>query len=221
MRIDFLKIFTPNPDSQLRFYEEVLELPVKKLSEDVFKVEIGYSTLEFVKDEDAKPYHIAFHIPPHQEKEALVWLEERLEILPDAHEKIIDFPAWQAKSLYFYDRDNNILEFISRSHLFETSSEEFSAESILGISEIGLATSNVEENFNFLNTNFGLTKFSGDYERFCATGDDEGLFIIIDKDQKDWIPTGDKAFAAPFEIKISVQNAIFGASYKDEKLRLL
>ncbi len=221
MKIEFLKLFTPNPVAQFRFYEEVLELPVKWLSKDAFKVETGYSILEFEKGPDAKPYHIAFHIPAKQEVKALEWLEERLEILPDGDEKIVDFPAWQAKSLYFYDYDKNILEFISRKHLFESASSEFSAASILGISEIGLAVSNVEMNFNFLNKNFGLTKFSGDYERFCAVGDDEGLFITIDKNKKDWIPTGDTAFPAPFEIKISVQNALFGASYKDERLTLL
>lgn len=221
MKIEFLKLYTPNPEAQFSFYGEVLELPVKWLSEDVLRVEAGYSVLEFEKDPNAKPYHIAFHIPAQQEKKALEWLEERVEILPDGAEKIVDFPAWQAKSMYFYDSDENILEFISRKHIFEPASAEFSAESILGISEIGLAICNVEEAFNFLNSNFGLMKFSGDYERFCATGDDEGLFIIIDKNKKDWIPTGDPAFAAPFEIKISVKNALFGASYKDERLTLL
>lgn len=221
MKIEFLKIFTSNPEAQFRFYGEVLGLPVKWLSEDAFRVEIGFSILEFEKDSAAKPYHVAFHIPPQKESEALEWLEERLKVLQDGEDKIVDFPAWQAKSIYFYDRDNNILEFISREHLYEPSSEEFSAESILGISEIGLATTKVEENFNFLNTNFGLTKFSGNYEIFCATGDDEGLFIIIDRNKKDWIPTGDKAFPAAFEIKLSVKNALFAASYRDERLTLL
>ena len=221
MKIEFLKLFTPNPEAQYRFYREVLELPVKWLSKDAFKVDAGYSVLEFVKDPEAKPYHIAFHIPAKQEEKALAWLEERVEILPDGDQKLIDFPAWKAKSMYFYDRDKNIVELISRSHMYEPASDKFSAASIVGISEIGLATSHVQEKFNFLNNNFGLMKFTGDYEHFCATGDDEGLFIIINKEQKDWIPVDDKAFASEFQIKISVKNALFGASYKNERLTLL
>ncbi|NJW51474.1 VOC family protein [Salinimicrobium oceani] len=221
MKIEFLKIYTPQPEAQYRFYKEVLNLPVQWIAKDVFRVEAGYSKLEFAKDEGAKPYHIAFHIPARQETKALNWLEERVEILRDGQDKIMDFPAWQAKSVYFYDHDKNILEFISREHLFESETREFSEAGILGISEIGLATSQVRANFDFLNTHFGLTKFSGDYERFCATGDDMGLFIIINKNEKDWFPVGDKAHASPFEIKIAVKNAIFGASYRDERLTLL
>lgn len=221
MKIEFLKLYTPNPQDQLRFYSEVLGLAVEKISEENFRVKTGFSTLEFEKDKNATPYHIAFHIPAFQEGKALQWLKERVEILPGDGKEIIDFPAWQARSIYFYDKDSNILEFISRKHMYEPVSEDFSSESIVGISEIGLATSNVEENFNFLNSHLGLTKFTGDYERFCATGDDEGLFIIINKEQKDWIPMGDKAYPSPFEIKISVQNAIFGTSFKHERLSLL
>ena len=205
----------------MQFYQEVLQLPVKRFSDASFQVKMGYSILEFQEEGSATPYHVAFHIPALQEGKALTWLEERVEVLKDDNDKIIDFPAWNAKSVYFYDVDKNILEFISRKDHFSPASEEFSAESIAGISEIGLATENVEEKFNFLNKNFGLTKFTGDYEHFCATGDDEGLFIIINKNKKDWIPTGDKAFASPFEIKISVKNALFGAVHQQESLRLL
>lgn len=221
MKIEFLKLFTPNLREQLQFYGEVLELPLKSHSETSFQVQIGYSILEFQQEESATPYHVAFHIPALQEEIALGWLEERVEILKDGDDKIIDFPAWKARSMYFYDASNNILEFISRKGYFLPTSEEFSAESIKGISEIGLATENVEEKFNFLNTHCGLTKFTGDYQHFCATGDDEGLFIVINKAEKDWIPTGDKAFASPFEIKISVKNAIFGCAFENERLRLL
>ena len=221
MKIEFLKLFSSNIQEQFQFYDEVLGLPVKKVSEENFQVKLPQSTLEFQQKENATPYHVAFHIPAGQEEKALAWLEERVEILRDGDQKIIDFPAWKAKSMYFYDKDKNILEFISRSHLYEPASGEFSSEGILGISEIGLATGDVHEKFNFLNDNFGLTKFTGDYEHFCATGDDEGLFIIINKAQKDWIPVGDKAFSSEFDIKISVQNAIFGASYKNERLTLL
>jgi catechol-2,3-dioxygenase len=221
MKIEYLKIFSKNLKKQKQFYRDVLELPVKETSENRFEVRLGFSRLEFEDKPDATPYHLAFHIPPHREEVALRWLEKRTKILPNEGEKIVDFPAWNAKSLYFYDEDKNILEFISRRDFFPSQTGEFSSEEILGISEVGLATNDVRSKFSFLNENFGIEKYSGDYKRFCAVGDDEGLFIVIDKNQKDWIPTGDKAFASPFEIKIFTEKAIFGAVFENERLRLL
>ena len=221
MKIEFLKVYSPNLKEQRNFYSQVLQLPVKEVSETNFSVKIGYSILEFEENPKATPYHIAFHIPPQKIKESANWLRNRVEILPDDGEEIIDFPAWKAKSAYFYDADKNIIEFISRRDLFEPSEEPFSAEQMLGIAEIGLATESVEEKFNFLNSSFGLTKFTGDYQHFCATGDDEGLFIIINRHQKDWIPTGDMAYPSEFEIRAGVKNAIFGAVFRSEKLQLL
>lgn len=221
MKIEYLKIFSQNIEEQKKFYRDVLELPVKETGTNSFRVHIGFSELEIEKKKDATPYHLAFHIPPQREQVALEWLEPRTGILKNESEKIVDFPAWKAKSLYFYDADKNILEFISRRGLYPPKTGEFSEKDILGIAEVGLATNDVEEKFSFLNQNFGLEKYSGDYERFCAVGDDEGLFIIINKDQKDWIPTGDKAYASPFEIKLSVEKALFGGIFKNERLELL
>ena len=221
MKIEYLKIFSQKLEEQKAFYRDVLNLPVKQTSESSFQVQIGFSKLEIEEQKDATPYHVAFHIPQQREKAALEWLESKTPILEHEGDKIVDFPTWKAKSLYFYDADKNILEFISRSDLYPAKSEKFSFEEILGISEVGLATNDVENKFTFLNQNFGLKKYSGDYERFCAVGDDEGLFITINKEMKDWIPTGDKAYASPFEIKISVEKALFGAVFANERLELL
>ena len=221
MKITFLRIFTTNFAQQLKFYEEVLQLPINKVSDAVFQVKVGFSILEFEERTGATPYHIAFHIPARQEQDALNWLKKKIGILEDDGHEIVDFPAWNAKSIYFYDADKNILEFISWRDLYPLVKKVFSAEGILGISEIGLATRNVREKYDFLNDNLGLQKYSGDYERFCATGDDDGLFIIINKDRKNWIPTGDKAYASDFDIKIAIENDIFGVSYQNETLELL
>lgn len=221
MKIEFLKLYTARLEEQLTFYKDVLGLPIKKSSDSSFQVMMGYSQVEFYRKESATPYHLALHIPAKQEEQALEWLQKRVSILKDGNNEIIDFPAWKARSVYFYDADRNIVEFISRKDFFEPAFKNFSEESIIGISEIGMATENVEEKFRFLNDNFGLQKFTGDYEQFCATGDDEGLFIIINKNLKDWIPTGDQAFASPFEVKFSVEKASFGMAFNNDRLQHL
>lgn len=184
MWIEKLKIFTSDPEKQLQFYRDVLELDISNFTEDSFEVKTGFSTLIFQKNKNSTPYHIAFHIPALQEKQALEWLKPKMEILKDWKDEIIDFSSWKAKSIYFYDADKNVLEFISRKALFPSKNGIFSAKNILGISEIGSATNNVLQKFDFLNKHFSLKKFTGNYETFCATGDDEGLFIVVDKNRK-------------------------------------
>lgn len=218
MKIEFLTLYTSRFKEQQNFYEEVLGLPIRNVKQSSFQVEIGYTVLEFRHSDSATPYHFAIHIPPKQMESSLDWLKERVGILKDDGKEIVEFPAWKARSVYFYDTDKNIVELISREDLFPETAEVFSEASFLGISEIGLATAHVEEKFRFLNDRFGLQKFSGDYSRFCATGDDEGLFIIINKEIKDWIPTGDAAFASPFEIEFSVKGASSRIAFYNDRL---
>lgn len=221
MKIEHLKVYSQKIEEQKEFYRSRLNFPVEEISESSFAVQIGYSTLEFHQRDSATPYHIAFHIPSMQEELAQLWLKDRVEILKSEGHEIVDFPAWKAKSLYFYDEDKNIIELISRNTFHPASSTVFSSQSIFGISEIGLATGNVQEAFNFFNKNLFLEKFTGDFETFCATGDDEGLFIIINKERKDWFPSGDDAYASEFEAKISDQKYRATVAYKDQSLQLL
>lgn len=221
MKIERLKIGTADLEGQLQFYQQVLGLEILQQNKDSFKVRAGYSLLEFQLQENAKSYHIAFHIPAFREEQALQWLKSRIAILKDGQKEIVDFPNWNARSVYFYDAGHNILEFISRRHWVPSESENFSSDDILGISEIGLATSEVKAAFEFLHRNFDLNKFTGDYEVFCATGDDQGLFIIVNKEKKSWFPSDDPALAADFEIQITIAGGPSGISYKNQRLELL
>ena len=221
MRIEYLQIFTPDLQEQENFYRNLLQLPVKDTSEGSFQVELGFSILEFQEKKAATPYHIAFHIPPLQEEKALKWLKPRVSILDSSGDEIVDFPAWNAKSIYFYDVDNNVLEFISRNKFLPGGSPQFTEQSVIGISEIGLATDDVRQIFDFLNKKLSLKKFTGDYEKFCATGDDEGLFIVINKHSKDWFPSDDRAFPSEFKIRIATASRRAELAYINERLQLL
>ena len=46
-----------------------------------------------------------------------------------------------------------------------------------------------------------IQKFSGDFERFCAVGDDNGLFILVNNKLKKWFPTGDLIEQSDFKIR--------------------
>ncbi|HET8838569.1 MAG TPA: VOC family protein [Flavobacteriaceae bacterium] len=220
MKITYLRVYSENIERQLQFYRDNLKLPISKKTDHGFHVKIGYSELEFQSGAEINPYHIAFHIGAHQEAKALNWLKSRAEILEDQGNAIVDFPAWNAKSIYFYDQDRNIIEFISRKHLHETD-EPFSEKSLCGIAEIGLATKDVGENYRFLNQYFKLGIYFGTPEVFCAIGDENGLLITVDQNKKTWFPTNEKALPANFDLKFEHNGKMRELNYTNAKLDIL
>lgn len=220
MEIEKLEIKTPNLKAQKEFYGITLSLEIQNENANSFEVIIGSSVLKLAEDNTATPYHIAFHIPPEGINEALNWIKERMEIQKNGNDEIVDFSAWNAESLYFYDADKNILEFISRSHLYPKANQDFSEKSILGIAEIGLVTNNIKQNFKALNETIGLEKYDGNFDNFCAIGDDKGLIIIIDKNKKDWFPTNDKAFVSDFSMTISHNDQSYNLNFEKDQLAI-
>jgi len=218
MKIKELSLYTTQIDAQKRFYGDTIGLEILQSNEKEIVFNTGHSILRFKKKATSNPYHFAFNIPSNKVKEALSWLNERVKIQKDGDSEIVDFPAWNAESIYFYDADKNILEFIARKDLENRNSDPFSSEDLLEISEIGLATNNFKEKFDFLLSEVGVPKYGGGKEVFCALGSENGLFILIDLTRKDWFPTNDKAFAADFSVKIELNDKIKTVEYKNETL---
>ena len=115
MKIKELVLFTGNIDKQRDFYSGTLELKeIKSVSCDEVSYKIGDSVLKFIQKNQATPYHFAINIYSNKEQEALLWLKERVLILKDGEYEIQNFESWNAKAIYFYDEDKNIVEFIAR-----------------------------------------------------------------------------------------------------------
>lgn len=218
MKIERLEIRSSNVAAQLKFYRDLLGLKTDSYDEESFEVTAGYTQIKFIQDAAATPYHIAFHIPDKQEEEALRWVKERVPVLRNNNDEIIDFSGWNAKSVYFYDEDRNIMEFISRRNFNEPESPIFSPDSLLGVAEVGLATADIHSKFEYLQNKCHLEVFDGNFEKFCAIGDDKGLLITIDKDLKDWFPTKDEAFASAFSIWFSHRDTTCRFNFKDDQL---
>lgn len=218
MKIEELTLYTSQLKAQEDFYSEVLGLQIVHSSNDGITFIVGNTLLTFLERNHTNPYHFAINIPAHQIQEALVWLKQRVTIQCDNTKEIVDFPAWNAQSIYFYDADKNILEFIGRRDLAITIPTPFSGESLFEISEIGIATAHFEEKYTTLLTELKLEKFGGGKEVFAAFGSDNGLFILIDKTRKTWFPTNDKAYAADFRVKINVKGSKSLVHYKNEIL---
>ena len=214
MKIKELILSSSNIDSMKDFYSQHLGIPIVESTKDKLTLKIGSTRLHFISNSNATPYHYAINIPSNQIQQALQWLQEKVTILKDGKNNIIDFSSWNSEAIYFYDPDHNIVELIARKNLKNQSSQSFHPNDLIEVSEIGVVSDDIEKQYNFLNTRTGIEIFDGSFERFCAVGDENGLFICIDKEKKDWFPTGDKAIVSDFTIVCTIHESTYRLSYK-------
>jgi len=220
MKISQLTLYTQNLVRQKAFYEQTLGVTLTGETPTSVDLLLGKTVLTFIEKTDATPYHFAINIPSDCTQEALTWLKERVAILTDQDQEVQEFKAWNAQSIYFYDPDKNIVEFIARRNLGYGSYEPFSAASFVEISEIGMAVSHIAPYYNRLNRAAGLGLFDGNLKQFSAIGDEYGLFICINKLLKSWYPTGDKAYASGFELSFTENSRNFSVRFRDEILNI-
>lgn len=201
MKIKQIILFTDNIERQKQFYSDILDFELVFSSKDRIDFNVGQSILSFQYKAQFKPSHVAFNVPSNAIEEALQWLQNRVEILTYDDNKIADFESWNAKAVYFYDADKNIMEFIARNDLNVESDEIFSSKSVLSISEMAIAVNTIEPIYNAIIKIKEIPVYSGDMSRFCALGNEEGLFILINKALKKWFPTQEDAYTSDFIIK--------------------
>ena len=200
-----VNLYTAQLAEQKKFYTQKLSCKVIEEHKDSFALAIGRTQLRFTKDHHATPYHFAFNIPSYGENAALEWLKlQNIPILPFDGRPIVDFPNWQAKAIYFYDADRNVVEFIARRNLNLRRPTPFTSNHLLGISEIGIPTQQIESIYRVLEERAGLKVFDGNFEKFCAVGGEQALFIVIDHERKRWFPSNDEAFPSPFEATLAI-----------------
>jgi catechol-2,3-dioxygenase len=134
--------------------------------------------------------HFAVNVPPQRFEEAVEWARERVELVDDD----VPFPAWRARSAYFFDPGGNIVELIAR--------ERAPGEGLfLEISEVGLPVADVGAAVDWLEGELGLPHFSGNRRDFSAVGDDRGLFIVVPVGRP-WLFTDEPAPDAALHVTI-------------------
>lgn len=196
MNILELELLTDSITETESFYNDVIGLETISKSNSSVSFTAGSTKLTFRSSENLKPvYHFAFDIPNNKLLEAFAWIEKKtgiLEVVPP--EKIADFYNWNAKSFYFYDNNANILEFIARFSLDNTSEKPFDGSLVLSVSEIGFVTKNVSKLSDEMSNKYGLSIFPKQpkLDKFIVLGTDTGLFILVEEN-RDWYPTHQKA----------------------------
>ena len=217
MKITTLTLYTNNLSEQKEFYTKNLGLEIISEKENLVLLRAGKSILEFrTSEETITPYHFAFNIPSNKDEEALAWLKKKVTLIKDGRKEVQDFPDWNASAMYFYDADKNIVEFISRKNLSNDSKKKFSSTSIIEISEIGLADSNIKDIIQTLKEDADLEIYSGDESSFAAVGTETGLFICVNNKKKEtWFPTKDIAESTNFEVIVNIDENPYKVKYED------
>ena len=208
MRINELSLAAGNIEELKKFYSE--ELGFKEIeaasASDGFSFQAGYTRINFVPGDKDSRYHFAFNIRPDQLQTAADWLDQHgIDLLENEEKKgkIVDFPAWRAKSVYFFDPAGNIVELIARAAISPAgNAPKFSAASIVGISEIGIVCDDVPAMRQWIETTHGIKGFvrQENTDTFSAMGDDEGLLLLVPKGRP-WYMGNFDAYHFPIAIK--------------------
>jgi hypothetical protein len=193
----------------VRIREVVLPAADPSVPEAFHGPAYGSSRLRFERG-PAVCSHFAVNVPPQRFEEAVAWARERVEPgppppdpagptaggrpLPRLVDDDVPFPAWRARSAYFFDPAGNIVELIARER---APGEEL----FLEISEVGLPVADVGAAVEWLESELGVPHFSGDRRSFSAVGDDRGLFIVVPVGRP-WLFTEEPAPDAPVRVTI-------------------
>ncbi|AEV33524.1 putative ring-cleavage extradiol dioxygenase [Owenweeksia hongkongensis DSM 17368] len=201
MKIKHLTLDCANLQEQKYFYTNKFAFDVVEESDESITLQMGDSKLTFLENRLKKSYyHFAVNIPFDSINKALHWLDKKVDIIETKDGKIQDFSNWKALAIYFLDPAGNVVEFIGRERIKSKSRTVFNEKDIINISEVGVPVFQVSEAFKIISQESSLQKFDCDASTFCASGDDEGLFIIVDKAEKTWFPTDEAAKAYPLKV---------------------
>ena len=192
MRIQELLLQTQHLADQKEFYSTTLGLPLLAETTDSFIVQAGTTRLRFEETQQDVLYHVAFTIPRNAFTQAKSWLCERLSLLLTRNgEDEIFFANINARSLYFCDAANNILEFIAHYDLDREAEGAFGPADLLHVSEIGLPVEDVLALAALLKEKQGIEPYPNSHaasKDFAFLGDIYGQLVVI-KTGRPWLPT--------------------------------
>lgn len=220
MEIKEIELQTGSIDKTSEFYTEILGFEIAFSDTKTISFKAGQSVLTFKQSDNSEPkYHFAFNIPKNKLDEAIKWISGKRELINTSDDEVIaDFENWNAKAIYFYDNNQNILEFIARYDLNTFSEKPFDINSIISISEIGLVTEEpmvLADNLIRENQLYYFKK-GPKREDFTVLGNDSGL-IVISNPFRNWYPTDQPAEKHFTKIKITIDGLTKDISVNEGK----
>lgn len=224
MEIKLIVLQTKHLPQMKTFYTDTLGFDLVKEAEDSFRIAVGTGEMEFTTKtaEDDPYYHFAFNLPANKFYEAKSWIKEKVNLLVEDGADEADFAHLPAHALYFYDPSGNIVELISRHGTADESSEPFSVNSIVNISEIGLIVEDAMAAGERLNE-LGLNERDGhpisrQFLNFMGEKEN-GVFIILAQPGRRWIFSDKLSAIYPLEITLMNNNKIIVSPNKELLIR--
>jgi hypothetical protein len=175
-----------------KFYTSLLEFPLLSSQKDRFTFQAGETIITFVQSIEKRPtpfYHFAFNIPQNKILKAREWQLKRTA-LSATPAQLIDkkypddirhFSHWNAHSVFFWDPASNLVEYIARHDLDNSSEGDFSNKDIICASEIAFIAEDTEKITDGIISSFDLKQYRQGDENFKAIGDENGLLLVIRK----------------------------------------
>src|SRR5215469_11300636 len=161
MRIQELSLQTRHLADQKNFYRTTLGLPLLAETTASFTLQAGTTRLHFQEAQQDVLYHVAFTIPRNTFSEAKSWLGKRVPLLRKQSEDEFFFDNLNARSFYFCDAANNILEWIVHYNLDHEAEEPFGPAQVLHVSEIGLPVEDVLAQVSRLKEKLDIEPYGG------------------------------------------------------------
>lgn len=210
---------------QEEFYQDLIGFDIQSV-DDGFSMPCGMTKLIFRKtDERDNFYHFAFLICEAHFKDCMQFIKQKgIKLLPN--EKSGDeISYWRdntGRSFYFFDKDNNIVEIITRPSLGYTSSNPWSPNEIIKINEIGTPVEHTLDtcdellkNYPFIWPEFYKKSFS---DEFCWFGDYEGVMLIV-KRGRIWYNTNLQGKTCDLRLEIQEKDELIGLDFIDGKFK--
>lgn len=222
MKIRQLSLYCFDINSQKYFYNDVLGFSLIDDGHDSFTIKVGWSHLTFIKSQIEYKYHYCFLIPSNKLEEALIWMQNRTEVLEIEAERYIQFfESWNAYSFYFLDTNGNVAEFIARKDLYNESKKAFNIKDVLCVNEIGMPTSNIKHTSDLLEQNMNSIFWKGNMDSFGTNGNQEGLFLLPNfKKRTKWFPTDIPIKPSPFKALIEINDFFYTLEFKNDNLNI-
>ena len=144
--------------------------------------------------------------------------KRNIQLLPFKGSEIIHFNS--GRSIYFYDIDGNIAEFIERPTLPYAKGKDFSIERVIKVNEIGLPVKNTLKMANYIVDELGINPINKNEfsDAFCWAGDFNGVIIVV-KEGRNWLPTNIPGTMNDFNIVYSEKGEEKNIGFKNNKVQ--
>jgi catechol 2,3-dioxygenase-like lactoylglutathione lyase family enzyme len=204
LRIQELSLQTRHLADQKDFYRTILGLPLLAETTASFTLQAGATRLHFQEAQQDVLYHVAFTIPHNTFAEAKSWLRKHVSLLRKNSEDEFFFPNINARSLYFCDAANNILECIVHYDLDHETERPFGPAQVLHVSEVGLPVEDVLAQVILLKEKLDIEPYRGLVsEEFAFIGDIYGQLVVV-KIGRPWQPAETPlAAGSPMQLTMS------------------